>query len=118
LIILFPALAALAGAQTVPPLVNYQGRLANPDGSPLPTADYELRFRIYDAATNGALVWGPRKTRERPNCGAAVKFRKAHDTCNRKVHRRSSVAFQQLTNGGEECLEVERRSGVGGNLAT
>jgi hypothetical protein len=65
---LFLALALLAHclllnprllAQTVPALVNYQGRLANPDGSPLPTADYTLTFRLYDAATNGALVWGP-----------------------------------------------------------
>ncbi len=46
-------------AQTVPPLVNYQGRLSNPDGSPLPTADYTLTFNIYDAPTNGTLVWGP-----------------------------------------------------------
>ena len=48
-----------ARAQSVPPLVNYQGRLANPDGSALPTADYQLTFNIYDAATNGTLVWGP-----------------------------------------------------------
>ena len=48
-----------APAQTVPALVNYQGRLANPDGSPLPTADYTLTFNVYDAVTNGALVWGP-----------------------------------------------------------
>lgn len=48
-----------AWAQSVPSLVNYQGRLANPDGSPLPTADYMLTFNLYDAATNGALVWGP-----------------------------------------------------------
>lgn len=46
-------------SQNVPALVNYQGRLANPDGSPLPTADYTLTFNIYDAATNGALVCGP-----------------------------------------------------------
>jgi len=46
-------------AQSVPPLVNYQGRLANPDGSLFPTADYELRFRIWDATNNGVLVWGP-----------------------------------------------------------
>ncbi len=45
--------------QSVPPLINYQGRLANPDGSPFPTADYEIRVSFYDAATNGNLVWGP-----------------------------------------------------------
>ena len=53
------AMAAPALAQNVPPLVNYQGRLANPDGSPLPTADYTLTFHVFDAATNGALMWGP-----------------------------------------------------------
>jgi hypothetical protein len=52
-------LAPRIAAQTVPPLVNYQGRLSNPDGSPLPTADYTLTFNIYDAPTNGTLIWGP-----------------------------------------------------------
>jgi len=46
-------------AQTVPPLVNYQGRVANPDGSALNTANYQLIFNIYDAASGGGLVWGP-----------------------------------------------------------
>ena len=52
-------IASSASAQSVPPLVNYQGRLANPDGSPLPTADYPLAVKLYDSPTNGALVWGP-----------------------------------------------------------
>ena len=33
-----------ARAQTVPALVNYQGRLANPDGSPLATANYQISY--------------------------------------------------------------------------
>ena len=58
--VLFALMAFSRGqAQTVPALVNYQGRLANPDGSPLPTADYTLTFNLYNAATNGARVWGP-----------------------------------------------------------
>jgi hypothetical protein len=65
---LYLALAAglastnLANAQTVPPLVNYQGRLANPDGTALATGDYTLTFRVYDHATNSFstnLIWGP-----------------------------------------------------------
>ncbi len=54
-------LATLADvdAQPVPPLINYQGRLSNPDGSPVPTADYTLTFKVFDATTNGTLVWGP-----------------------------------------------------------
>lgn len=51
-------LAIASGAQPVPQLINYQGRLANSDGSPFPTADYQLSIRIYDAATNGVLVLG------------------------------------------------------------
>ncbi len=56
-------------AQLVPPLINYQGRLANPDGSPFPTADYELRVAIYDAATNGSSVWGPQMFDGAPGTG-------------------------------------------------
>ncbi len=48
-----------AWCQSVPQLINYQGRLANADGSPFPTADYELRLSLYDAPTNGNLIWGP-----------------------------------------------------------
>jgi hypothetical protein len=46
-------------AQSVPPLVNYQGQLSNPDGSPLATANYQLTLKVYDAASGGNLVWGP-----------------------------------------------------------
>lgn len=51
-------------AQTVPALVNYQGRLANPDGTPLATGDYALTFSVYASATNPStaatnLIWGP-----------------------------------------------------------
>lgn len=44
---------------SVPPLINYQGRLVGDDGQPLPTADYTISVSIYDAAIGGNLVWGP-----------------------------------------------------------
>ncbi len=53
------AMVAVASAQSVPPLVNYQGRLASPDGTPLPTADYALTVRLYDSPSEGRLIWGP-----------------------------------------------------------
>ena len=60
LFVAFAILVPLAiPAQTVPPLVNYQGRLANPDGSVLPTANYQLSFSVFDSASGGNLVWGP-----------------------------------------------------------
>ena len=48
-----------AAAQTVPALINYQGQLTDANGTNLPTADYKLTFRIYNAETGGTLVWGP-----------------------------------------------------------
>ncbi len=51
--------AVAAGAQSVPPLINYQGRLANADGTPLPTSDYSLTIRLWNAPTGGVSVWGP-----------------------------------------------------------
>ena len=50
----------VAPAQTVPVMVNYQGRLSNPDGTALATGDYTLTFRVFDSTTNSSgLVWGP-----------------------------------------------------------
>ena len=55
---------------TVPPLINYQGYLTDPNGHPVLTGGYTLTFRIYDHPTatpcrisSGSvcadLVWGP-----------------------------------------------------------
>ncbi len=38
--------------------VNYQGRLADPEGNPK-NGSYGMTFALYDAATGGTLVWGP-----------------------------------------------------------
>jgi hypothetical protein len=38
--------------------VNYQGRLSDSDGAPL-DGTYGMSFALYDAATDGSLVWGP-----------------------------------------------------------
>jgi hypothetical protein len=52
-------IARIVTAQSVPALINYQGQVQNPNGTTPPTADYELSFRIYDAAQGGLLIWGP-----------------------------------------------------------
>ena len=49
---------AMAQATSVPPLVNYQGMLADADGKPL-TGTKKVEFNLYDAATGGNKVWGP-----------------------------------------------------------
>ncbi len=64
-------LASLCSAQqtSVPPFVNYQGRLTDEQGNPLPTADYTLSFRVYAAATQGTECWGPQVFDGNPGTG-------------------------------------------------
>jgi microcystin-dependent protein len=55
------------GAQTLsaPDVIPYQGTLVNGDGEPLgsPTPrNYEIVFRIYDAFSNGTLLWSEAQT--------------------------------------------------------
>jgi len=40
----------------VPRLLHYQGRLTEPDGTPL-SGEHAVTFRLYDAAVSGATVW-------------------------------------------------------------
>jgi hypothetical protein len=49
-------------AESVPRLINYQGKLVDAAGNPLPNGDYELVFRIWDRADSNEpgqrLIWG------------------------------------------------------------
>ena len=38
-------------APLIPSLMNFQGRLAKPDGTPVPDGPYRVRFSLWDAAT-------------------------------------------------------------------
>ncbi len=58
IIIMLTALTAQAQESSVPPLINYQGMLADATGNPL-TGTKKLTFNIYDAPTGGNLIWGP-----------------------------------------------------------
>lgn len=54
------------GAQTVPTLINYQGRLVDGNGVPLETSNRDLEIRIYDAAEDGSLIYGPQSYPAQP----------------------------------------------------
>ncbi|GEM_PF-4533473 len=54
--IMFAMIAA--HAQTVPPLVNYQGMLTDSEGKPL-TGTKKITFNLYDSTVAVASVWGP-----------------------------------------------------------
>lgn len=46
-------------SQSVPTLINYQGRLVDSSGNPVATANRNLTVNILDAETDGILVFGP-----------------------------------------------------------
>src|SRR6185503_13979744 len=49
-------------AQSVPSLINYQGRLTDPTGAALPICNYGIDFRLWDSPSNTTgLVWGQRQ---------------------------------------------------------
>jgi len=41
----------------VPQTINYQGVLTQPSGDPVPNGNYNLTFRLYDAAVAGTELW-------------------------------------------------------------
>lgn len=42
----------------VPPVISYQGKLMQPNGTPIPDGTYIVHFAIYDAPTGGDALWG------------------------------------------------------------
>src|SRR5262245_38496564 len=50
---------AVAQAQVTPApsLMNFQGRLAKPDGTPVADGTYALRFSLWDARSGGSEKW-------------------------------------------------------------
>jgi len=53
--------ALSTSAQSVPPLINYQGRLTDQSGAPLTAGLYGIQFRLWDsplATGTNDLIWG------------------------------------------------------------
>ena len=54
---LFTPAATSAADQTIPYLINFQGRLTDNNGNILPDGSYNIKFRIFNAATGGTNEW-------------------------------------------------------------
>jgi hypothetical protein len=48
---------ARAQVTAAPSLLNFQGRLAKPDGTPVANGTYSVRFSLWDAASGGTEKW-------------------------------------------------------------
>lgn len=49
--------ASSSASNSVPAAISHQGFLAASDGEPLDDGDYDMRFAIYAAATEGSAIW-------------------------------------------------------------
>src|SRR6186997_3295147 len=47
----------LAQVSAVPQLMNFQGRLTRPDGTPVANGNYAIRFSFWTAVTGGTEKW-------------------------------------------------------------
>ncbi|MBN1213746.1 MAG: tail fiber domain-containing protein [candidate division Zixibacteria bacterium] len=48
---------AQTAESSYPPFMNYQGRLTDPSGNPVPDGNYNVVFTIYDLPTGGTELW-------------------------------------------------------------
>lgn len=60
-------ISAAYAIAAVPPIISYQGKLMQPNGTPVPDGTYSIRFAIYDAPTEGNMLWSE------PNPSVQVK---------------------------------------------
>lgn len=51
------SVSAFAQNLPTPPLMNFQGRLTRPDGTPVADGTYSLRFSLHDAVSGGSEKW-------------------------------------------------------------
>src|SRR5262245_15534324 len=56
-LLLMLSVSAFAQILPVPPLMNFQGRLAKPDGTPVADGTYSIRFSLWDNASGGTEKW-------------------------------------------------------------
>src|SRR5688572_11653416 len=57
LVLLLTDRASHAQVAAVPTLMNFQGRLARPDSTPVPNGTYTVTFRLFSVPTGGTALW-------------------------------------------------------------
>ncbi len=48
-------------AQSIPYKMNFQGRLTDVNGNPMASGNYNMKFRIFDAASAGTQLWAEQR---------------------------------------------------------
>ena len=94
-------LVASAAAAEVPLQFQYQGQLVDDDGQPI-TGETTLQFSIYDAETEGSILWGAKKTVQ---LGSQGQF-------STTLGSPSNPIEPGVVAGGERWLSITLDSGV------
>lgn len=61
LLALFVFSPSVSALQSIPYKMNFQGKLTDSVGAPMAAGSYNMKFRIYDAATSGTLLWSEQR---------------------------------------------------------
>lgn len=56
-VMLVPITLVSAQVNPAPQLMNFQGRLTKPDGTPVPNSNYAIRFSLWNALSGGTEKW-------------------------------------------------------------
>lgn len=56
-IVLLMLISAISVSASVPPIINYQGKLMQPSGTAVTDGTYSIQFAIYDVPTGGTALW-------------------------------------------------------------
>ena len=56
-VLLMLSVSVFAQTTAIPPMMNFQGHLAKPDGTPVPDSSYQITFSIFAASTGGTALW-------------------------------------------------------------
>lgn len=56
-VLLMLSVSAFAQTTFIPPMMNFQGHLAKPDGTPVSDGNYQITFSIFAASTGGTALW-------------------------------------------------------------
>jgi hypothetical protein len=60
-------------AQSIPPIIHYQGQFLDAKGTPVPTGDYEVQVQLFNFDSGGAAIWGPQNFNGQSGTGLAPK---------------------------------------------
>ena len=93
--------SALAQVQAVPPLMDFQGRLSKPNGTPLADGTYSVTFSLWSAVSGGTQVWAETDSVTARNGAFAVLLGKTTALTDSVF---SGPVFLQIQIGGAAAL--------------